>query len=154
MEKIYSALAVEKVATMLLLDVTGAFDNVSHSQFFHNLKNHCIGEFTLTWIASFLSDCYTTLKLVNNTTGKIKTVIELPLGLLLTSILYLFYNVDLIGVFTNPDNRTAALGFIDNEAILAIERSAEGNLETLLEVHGKAIDLPNTSRLVFAKSKY
>ena len=56
MERIHSTWAVKKVATMLLLDVTGAFDNVSHPPLFHNLRKCRIGEFTLTWIASFLSD--------------------------------------------------------------------------------------------------
>lgn len=80
MERIHSAWAAKKVATLLLLDATGVFDNVSHPRLFHNLRKRCIGGFTLDWIASFLSDRYTTLKLVDHTTGKIKTVIGLPQG--------------------------------------------------------------------------
>lgn len=131
---------VKKLTTTLLLDVTGVFDNILHSQLFQNLRKRNIGVFTLTWIASFFSDCYTIFRSINHTTGKIKTILELPQGLLLSPILYLCYNADLTEVCTNLDNRTVALGFIDNVAIQGVESSSEKNLEPPLKVYSKAID--------------
>lgn len=153
MERIHSAWAAKKVTTILLLDVTGAFDNVSHPRLFHNLRKRHIGGFTLDWIASFLSNCYTTLKLVDDTTGKIKTVIRLPQRSHLSPILYLFYNADLIEACTNPANGIVASGFIDDVAILAVGDLAEENLETLLGAHDEAMNWPNTHGLVFALAK-
>ena len=37
-ERIYAAWNKNNVASMLLLDVAGAFDNVSHERLIHNLK--------------------------------------------------------------------------------------------------------------------
>lgn len=153
MKRILSAWVARKVATMLLLDVTRAFDNVSHPRLFHNLRKRRIDGFTLTWIASFLSDRYTTLKLVDRSTGKIRTVIGLPQGSPLP-ILYLFYSPALIEACMSPGNGTVASGFIDNVAILTVGGSAEENLEILREVHGKAIDWANTHGSVFAPAKY
>jgi hypothetical protein len=43
----------------LLLDVSGAFDNVSHQRLLHNLRKRKVDENTVRWIASFLSDRHT-----------------------------------------------------------------------------------------------
>ena len=37
-EKTYAAWDQEKEASALMLDVTGAFDNISHSRLIHNLR--------------------------------------------------------------------------------------------------------------------
>ncbi|KAI3528112.1 reverse transcriptase, partial [Colletotrichum abscissum] len=42
------------VASLLLLDVSGAFDNVSHRRLLHNLRKRRIDEATVRWVASFL----------------------------------------------------------------------------------------------------
>ena len=44
------------MASLLLLDVSGAFDNVSHARLLHNLRKRRIDERTVRWIASFLAD--------------------------------------------------------------------------------------------------
>jgi exonuclease III len=43
-----------QVASLLLLGVSGAFDNVSHKRLLHNLRKRRIDEKTVRWIASFL----------------------------------------------------------------------------------------------------
>ena len=57
-EKIYEAqnLPEPQVASLLLFDVSGAFDNVSHTRLLHNLRKRRIDERTVRWIASFLTD--------------------------------------------------------------------------------------------------
>jgi hypothetical protein len=39
---------------LLLLDVSGAFDNVSHERLLHNLRTRRVDEKLVLWIASFL----------------------------------------------------------------------------------------------------
>jgi retron-type reverse transcriptase len=48
-----------QVASLLLLDVSGAFDNVSHKWLLHNLRKRKVDENIVRWIASFLRDRYT-----------------------------------------------------------------------------------------------
>jgi hypothetical protein len=38
MEKVYKAWRRKKVASLLMLDVSGAFDNVSHERLLHSLR--------------------------------------------------------------------------------------------------------------------
>jgi hypothetical protein len=48
-----------QVASLLLLDVSGAFDNVSYKRLLHNLRKQKVNENTVRWIVSFLSDRHT-----------------------------------------------------------------------------------------------
>lgn len=60
-EKIYKAWNRKRtrVASLLLLDVSGAFDNVSYVRLLHNLRKRKIDEKTVRWIASFLGNRHT-----------------------------------------------------------------------------------------------
>jgi hypothetical protein len=64
-EKIYEAWNSPKpqVASLLLLDVSGAFDNVSNTRLLHNLRKRRIDERTVRWIASFLTERSTVISL-------------------------------------------------------------------------------------------
>ena len=49
----------------------------------------------------------------------------------LSSILYLFYNSNLIDTCTNPQEKSIASSFIDDVAILVRGTSTNSNLKTL-----------------------
>ena len=44
-----------QVASLLLLDVSGAFDNIAHKRLLHNLRKRRVNEKTVRWVASSLS---------------------------------------------------------------------------------------------------
>ncbi len=49
------------VASLLSLDMTGAFDRVVPVRLLHNLRKRCIPQWLVNFISSFLSDSSTTL---------------------------------------------------------------------------------------------
>ena len=53
-EKMITAWNNKKVVSALFLDVTGAFDNVSHVRLLHNLRKRRIDLRIVKWIRSFL----------------------------------------------------------------------------------------------------
>jgi hypothetical protein len=55
LQRIHQAWSEDKVATLLLLDVLGAYNNMSLEQLIHNLRKHQVSEKIISWIASFLS---------------------------------------------------------------------------------------------------
>jgi hypothetical protein len=63
LQRIHQAWAEGKVASLLLLDVSGAYDNVSCERLLHNLRKRRINEKIVGWTASFLSGRSTTVKL-------------------------------------------------------------------------------------------
>jgi hypothetical protein len=62
-EAVHNAWRANKTAAILSLDVTGAFDFVSHTRLIHNLRKRRIGGRWSTWIASFLRDRSAILRL-------------------------------------------------------------------------------------------
>lgn len=65
-ETIHSAWVSKKIAFLLLLDVVIAFDNVAHVRLLHNLRKRRIGGNFAAWMGSFLSERYTTLKMMSH----------------------------------------------------------------------------------------
>lgn len=63
LQRIHEAWARGKIASLLLLDVSGAFDNVSRPRLLHNLRKRRIPQSLTCWISSFLTDRSTTLKM-------------------------------------------------------------------------------------------
>lgn len=77
-ERIYSAWNKKKITSALLLDVTGAFDNVSKDRLLHNLRKKRINSRIVTWIESFLTDRSTILRTNEYTTEKINISTGIP----------------------------------------------------------------------------
>jgi retron-type reverse transcriptase len=85
-----------KVASLLLLDVSGAFDNVSNRRLLHNLGKRQIDELTVRWIASFLGKRQTEIHIDGFKPEAYTLTTGIPQGSPLSPILYLFYNADLL----------------------------------------------------------
>ena len=51
----------------------------------------------------------------------------MPQGSLLSPILFLLYNVELVRIYSKPKSGAIALGFIDNINILVYSKSTEAN---------------------------
>jgi hypothetical protein len=87
------------VASLLLLDVSGAFDNVSHARLLHNLRKRRIDERIVRWIASFLANRTTVISFDAFESEVYQTTTSIPQGSPLLPILYLYYNADLIKTY-------------------------------------------------------
>jgi ribonuclease HI len=152
LQRIHEAWADGKVASLLLLDVSGAFDNVSRQRLLHNLRKRCINQTLVRWIDSFLSDRTSTLKLQEYTAPSAPIQTGIPQGSPLSPILYLFYNADLIE--TCRTENTDAIGYIDDASILAVGPTAAHNCKTLKAIHQKAEKWARQHGSQFAPAKY
>lgn len=63
------------VASLLMLDVLGAFDNVSHHRLLHNLRKRRIPPEVVRWIEGFLSERITTIRMPEYTAPPAATAI-------------------------------------------------------------------------------
>jgi exonuclease III len=155
-ERIYAAWNKNNVASMLLLDVAGAFDNVSHERLIHNLKRKGIDKSIVDWIRSFLKDRTTILKLTEYESPKTVISIGIPQGSPVSPILYLFYNSELIedcekylreGVETS--------GYADDIGLIAQGPNTATTTKILTKVH-EEVCVPWARRhgSVFSPPKY
>ena len=85
-----------KVASLLSLDMSGAFPNVSHDQLLHNLRRKGIPTALIQWTASFLADRQTTLVLGRRQSPPYRVSTGIPQGSPISPILFLFFNTDLV----------------------------------------------------------
>ncbi|KAI9035184.1 putative RNA-directed DNA polymerase from transposon X-element [Aspergillus affinis] len=142
MDAIFDGWGRGQKVSMLLLDVAGAFDNVSHTRLLHNLKIARLGHFA-GWLESFLSDRQTRLQLPSYLSRIISTPTGIPQGSPISPILFLLFNTPLIRALTintvesmriQPpiSGRTLAFGWIDDACTIALSGSYAAN-QRLLE---------------------
>lgn len=108
---------------VLFLDVTSAFNNISHKRLFHNLCKRKIYKSVIKQIKSFLIHCGTTLKTSKYRMEKLTISTRIPQSSLFSPILYLFYNTDLIDKCIQLDPNIKASCFIDDIMFIVIEKS-------------------------------
>ena len=152
-ERIYKAWNTGrgKVASLLLLDVTGAFDNVSHERLLHNLRTRRVDERTVLWIASFLSERRTRITMDDFTSDEYAINTGIPQGSPLSPMLYIFYNA---GLLERLDQDTTATGYIDDAAILACGNTTSETCEKLKLALEKAQQWASTHASKFAPDKF
>jgi retron-type reverse transcriptase len=155
LEKIYETwnMPEETVASLLLLDVSGAFDNVSHARLLHNLRKRRIDERTVRWIASLLTNRSTNISFNGYKSETYNTPTRNPQGSPLSPILYLFYNADLIETCSQQQN-TIATGFIDNVGILQWGRSTQDTYDGLTRTTELATQWTTKHASAFAPRKF
>ena len=78
----------------------------------------------------------------------------IPQGSPLSSILYLFYNADLLEICERPGTNTSAIGFVDDANILAYGKSTEENCKTLESIHRQCEKWASRHGSLFAPTKY
>ena len=152
LQRIYQAWSEGKVASLLLLDVSGAYDNVSRQRLLHNLRKRRVSDSIVRWTDSFLCNRSTILKLQEYTAPSAPIQTGIPQGSPVSPILYLFYNADLIEACGTED--TEAVGYIDDVSILAIGPSTPRNCKNLKAIHRKAEEWARKHGSQFAPAKY
>lgn len=150
-EKVHTAWGRGEVASLLMLDVTGAFDNVSHQRLLHNLRKRHIHPHLVGWLASYLSGRTTEIRLKEGTSSPIPTDTGIPQGSPLSPILYLFYNADLLDIGDPEDIIT---GYIDDTSILVTGKTKADTATSLATIHRRAAEWAKKTGSVFAPHKY
>ncbi|KAI7191628.1 hypothetical protein KC316_g5942 [Hortaea werneckii] len=140
------------VASMLSLDISGAFDNVSHERLIHNLRNARLPRWVGEYIRSFLTGRTTTLMLGTYEDRVRSTTSGIPQGSTLSPILFLFLASTLLPQLIA--GATNAVGFVDDTNILTFSRSTEANCRTLERANEKCMAWARTHGATFAPEKY
>ncbi|KAI9037099.1 putative RNA-directed DNA polymerase from transposon X-element, partial [Aspergillus affinis] len=166
LDQIFENWGKGRKVSMLLLDVAGAFDNVSHIRLLHNLR--MIGlDFFAGWLKSFLSNRSTRLQLPGYLSNLISTPTGIPQGSPISPILFLLFNTPLIRALSidgiealriQPPllegGKTVSYGWIDDVATLAISDSYAVNQRLLERALDKAAVWSRQHSSKFAPDKF
>ena len=123
-----------RVASHLRLDISGAFDNVSHERLIHNLRVKGIPGLISRFVESFLGERTTSLVLGTNRENQILTSTGIPQGSSLSPIHFLFFVSRLLLILQTASSST--VGFVDDTNILNWSSTTEENCKKLEEQRG------------------
>jgi hypothetical protein len=124
---------------VLSLDISGAFDTVNYVQLLDNLQTKQVPLWFIQMIRSFLSEQTTTLIVNNEETSPRELRAGVPQRSLLSPILFIFYNSNLLELLNQPDSCLSLLGFADNVNLLTYRTSTTENCMSLELEHDKCL---------------
>jgi hypothetical protein len=125
------------VASMLCLNISRAFDNVSHERLIHSLKMKAFPPSIIKFIQSFLQDRTTCLRLGEYLDCTRSQTTGIPQGLTLLLILFLFFASTLL--LELEGEGVTAIGFVNDSNILAFRETIRANCKKLEEAHNKCL---------------
>ncbi len=142
------------MASLLSLDVAGAFDNVSHKRLIHNLRNKRVSSFIVKWTESFLQKKATLITLREKTSviKKVKTGISQESSI--SPVLFLFFNASLIESYVKANLPVQIKEFVDDIHLLTYSESIEVNYVNLEKAHNLCLKWAATHKASFAPQKY
>jgi hypothetical protein len=138
---------------MLLLDVSGAYDNAQHSRLLHNMRKRRLGHF-VPWVAAFLTGRSTRIKIPEGISERIPTPTGIPQGSPISPILYLIYNSDLIEDCADEANHVSTSGWVDDVGMMAAGHSENETIGKLQRASAIADQWALRHASVFDKKKY
>ena len=153
LEKIYAVFRGPEceVASLLLLDVSGAFDNVSHPRLLHTIRKMGFHEDLVGWLASYMLDRHGRMKLKEGIVSEFTAETGIPQGSPLSPILWLIYGHELLRIGSSGVLKT---GYIDDTCLAAGGKSTEDTNRQLNEDHKQAIQWKKRHGAQFAPAKY
>ena len=142
----------KRVASILSLDISGAFDNVSHARLIHNMRMKGLPRWITNFTESFLEHRSTSVVLGPFRGAKIDTQTGIPQGSPLSPILFLFFASTLLPILQTDSS--SAVGFVDDTNILTWSDSTEDNCRRLEQLHDKCVVWARSHGVKFAPEKY
>jgi hypothetical protein len=139
------------VATLLSLNMSGAFDRVVPPRLLNNRRERKISEWIVKWVGSFISNRTTTLCLPSYNSDPFPTHTGIPQGSPLSPILFLFYNANFVKICNPPTLLASGPSFVDDVNILAFGKSTEENCRTLHTVHQRCLEWARRRGASFAQ---
>ena len=131
--KILHTWHTNKVASILFLDVEGAFPNTVTSRLLHNLKKRRTPCSIVNFVEQ-LNNRKTRLKFNNYTSEPIPIQNGIGQGDPLSMLLYIYYNTDILDTLVNQEKEDA-IGYVDDIALIAIGdnfKETTSHLENLM----------------------
>ncbi len=143
-----------KVVSLLSLNEKNAFNNVTHSRLLHDMKKRRVLRLLLEFVKNFLRNWRIMITIDNYTTIKCSMNINISQDSLLSSILYLFYNVNLLKACDDIKLRTSFTDFINDINILIYKKFIKCNCKVFSEIYDKCEQWSKTHDIKFSKTKH
>ncbi len=144
----------KKVVSLLSLNEKSAFNNVMHSRLLHDMKKRKVSRLLLKFVKNFLKDQCITITINDYMMMKCSVNINISQNSLLSLILYLFYNMNLLKACDNIKLRTNFINFVNDINILTYKEFTKCNCKVLNEIYDRCEQWSKTHDIKFLITKH
>lgn len=134
-EAVRTAWANGAVASLLQLDIKGAFDTVNHTRLLHTLREQGFEAWVIQWVRSYLSERTAALHFDGKSAEPTDIRAGVPQGSPLSPILFILYTASLYHDLRDKEG-IITCGFADDTNILAFGKTPEDTARRLEGVWG------------------
>ena len=129
-EAVYTAWKRHAVASLLQLDIKGAFDMVNHIRLLDTMRSKGYPFWVIQWLRSYLEGRTATLKFDDEATEPIQIRAGVPQGSPISSILF---NIYIASLYKNLQSIVGLLvvGFADDTNLLSFAQEGQANQQRL-----------------------
>ncbi|KLP19259.1 Uncharacterized protein LW94_3629 [Fusarium fujikuroi] len=148
---------IRRLATIMGLDITGAYDRVDRVKLMRILQETGLPEWMLSFIWSFLTDRITDMRLPGFTSSSFWVNMGIPQGSPLSPILFLFFSMPIVGAaseYTNSKVKIYPFAYVDDTYLLAVSDDFEDNCKALEECHDTIMVWADSVGVSFSPHKY
>ena len=143
-----------RVVSLLSLNEKNVFNNVMHSRLLHDMKKRRVFRLLLEFVKNFLRNRRIMITIDDYMMMKRSVNINILQDSSLSSILYLFYNVNLLKACNDIRLRISFTDFINDINILIYEKFIKCNCKVLNEIYDKCEQWSKIHNIKFSKTKH
>ncbi len=143
-----------RVISLLSLNKENMFNNVIYSKLVHNMKKRKVFKLLLEFVKNFLKDQCIIITIDDYMMMKCSVNINILQDSLLSLILYLFYNVNLLKACNNIKLRTSFTNFVNDINILIYKEFIKCNCRVLNKIYDKCKQWLKTHDIKFLITKH
>ncbi len=143
-----------RVISLLSLNEKSTFNNVAHSRLLHDMKKRRVLRLLLKFVKNFLRNWCIMITINDYMTMKRSVNVNISQNSSLSSILYLFYNVNLLKACDNIRLRTSFIDFINDVNILIYKKFMKCNCRVLSEIYDRCKQWSKMHNIKFLKTKH
>ncbi len=143
-----------RVVSLLSLNKKNAFNNVMHSKLLHDIKKRKVSRLLLEFVKNFLRDWRIMITINDYTTMKRSVNIDISQDSSLSSILYLFYNANLLEACDDIKLKTNFTDFVNDVNILIYKEFIKRNCRVLSEIYKRCKQWSKMHDIKFSMTKH
>jgi len=126
-----------RVVSLLSLNEKSAFDNVMHSKLLHDMKKRKVSRLLLEFVKNFLKDQRIIITIDDYMMMKCSINVNISQDSLLSLILYLFYNVNLLKACDDIKLKTNFTNFVNDINILIYKEFIKRNCRVFSKIYDR-----------------
>ncbi len=143
-----------RVVSLLSLNEKNAFNNVMHSKLLHDMKKRKVSRLLLKFVKNFLKDQRIMIIIDDYIIMKHSVNVNISQDSLLSLILYLFYNANLLEACNNIKLKTNFINFMNDINILIYEEFIKRNCRVFNEIYDRCEQWSKTHDIKFLMTKH